>query len=72
MKEYLIKVPDDAEDVITAVMEKFGVETIEVEKKKKHLKLRKEIINAVKEINQIKKGKKQARNAEDFLNELHG
>ncbi len=29
-------------------------------------------MEAVKEINAIKKGKKQARNAEDFINELRG
>lgn len=70
MKEYLIKVPEDANKIITAVMEKFGVETIEI-KKKKYSKLQEEIIEAVKEVNQIKKGMKKARNAEDFLNELH-
>lgn len=70
MKEYLIKIPEDAEEVITAVMEKFGVKSFAVEKKKKHSKLHKEISEAVKEINQMKTGKKQARNAEDFLNEL--
>lgn len=72
MKEYIIKVPEDAEQVITAVMEKFGVESVAIEKKKKPSKLRKEIIQAVKEINEIKQGKKKARNAEDFLNELRG
>ena len=70
MKEYIIKVPEEADEVITAVMQKFGVETIEIEKKKRHSKLRKEIIEAVQELNEIKQRKKTVRDAEDFLNEL--
>ncbi len=34
MKEYLIKIPDDSQYVVTAVMERFGVKASEVKKKK--------------------------------------
>ncbi len=35
MKEYIIRIPEDSEQVVTAVMEKFGVETIRVKETKK-------------------------------------
>lgn len=34
MKEFLIRIPEDSEQIITAVMEKFGVKTSEVKTKK--------------------------------------
>ncbi|HVZ96622.1 MAG TPA: hypothetical protein VG847_07090 [Chitinophagaceae bacterium] len=41
MKEYNIKVPEDAEKVVTAVMEKFGVVATAVGPKKKPAKKQK-------------------------------
>ncbi|MEP7230038.1 MAG: hypothetical protein ABI691_07285 [Ginsengibacter sp.] len=38
MKEYIIKIPDDSEEIVTAVMEKFGVKTIEIKPKKRIVK----------------------------------
>lgn len=35
MKEYIIRIPEDSEEIITAVMEKFGVQATEIKKKKK-------------------------------------
>lgn len=34
MKEYIVRIPDDSEEIITAVMEKFGVQATEIKKKK--------------------------------------
>ena len=34
MKEYIVRIPEDSEEIITAVMEKFGVEATEIKKKK--------------------------------------
>lgn len=34
MKEYIVKIPEDSEGIITAVMEKFGVQATEIKKKK--------------------------------------
>ena len=34
MKEYIIRIPEDSEEIITAVMEKFGVQATEIKKKK--------------------------------------
>lgn len=34
MKEYIIKIPDDSDQVVTAVMEKFGVKATELKKRK--------------------------------------
>jgi len=34
MKEYIISVPEDSEEIVTAVMEKFGVKATEIKKKK--------------------------------------
>lgn len=34
MKEYIVRIPEDAEEVITAVMEKFGVKATEIKKRK--------------------------------------
>ncbi len=34
MKEFIIKVPEDADEVIAAVMEKFGVESVALKKRK--------------------------------------
>ena len=35
MKEYIVRIPEEYEQVITSVMEKFGVETTELKKRKK-------------------------------------
>lgn len=34
MKEYIIRIPEGSEQVVTAVMEKFGVKTTELKKRK--------------------------------------
>jgi hypothetical protein len=34
MKEYIVRIPEDSEEIITAVMEKFGVQATEIKKKK--------------------------------------
>ncbi|MDQ2719510.1 MAG: hypothetical protein M3Z26_07095 [Bacteroidota bacterium] len=34
MKEYIISIPEESEQVVTAVMEKFGVKTTEIKKRK--------------------------------------
>ncbi len=34
MKEYIVRIPEDSEEIITAVMEKFGVEATEIKQKK--------------------------------------
>lgn len=34
MKEYIISIPEDSEEIITAVMEKFGVKAVEIKRKK--------------------------------------
>jgi len=34
MKEYIIRIPEDSEQVVTAVMEKFGVKATELKKRK--------------------------------------
>lgn len=33
MKEYIVRIPEDSEEIITAVMEKFGVQATEIKKK---------------------------------------
>ena len=39
MKEYIIRVPEDSEQIVTAVMEKFGVKATELKKRKAPSKL---------------------------------
>ena len=34
MKEYIISIPEDSEEIVTAVMEKFGVKATEIKKRK--------------------------------------
>lgn len=34
MKEYIISIPEDSEEIVTAVMEKFGVKAVEIKKRK--------------------------------------
>lgn len=34
MKEYIIRIPEDSEQVVTAVMEKFGVKATKLKKRK--------------------------------------
>lgn len=34
MKEYIISIPEASEEIITAVMEKFGVKAVEIKKRK--------------------------------------
>jgi len=34
MKEYIVRIPEDEVEIITAVMEKFGVQATEIKKKK--------------------------------------
>ncbi|HET7115201.1 MAG TPA: hypothetical protein VFI29_01840 [Hanamia sp.] len=34
MKEYTISIPEDSEEIVTAVMEKFGVKIVEIKKRK--------------------------------------
>ena len=34
MKEYIVRIPEDSEEIITAVMEKFGVQATEIKKRK--------------------------------------
>ncbi|MEO6894619.1 MAG: hypothetical protein ABI136_06245 [Ginsengibacter sp.] len=34
MKEYIVSIPEDSEEIITAVMEKFGVKAVEIKKTK--------------------------------------
>jgi hypothetical protein len=34
MKEYIISIPEESEEIVTAVMEKFGVKATEIKKRK--------------------------------------
>lgn len=38
MKEYIVSIPEDSEEIITAVMEKFGVKAVEIKKRKSSTK----------------------------------
>jgi hypothetical protein len=38
MKEYIISIPEESEEIVTAVMEKFGVKATEIKKTKSPVK----------------------------------
>lgn len=52
MKDYIISIPEDSEEIVTAVMEKFGVKAIEIKKRKSPAK---KIISKKKKITSKKK-----------------
>lgn len=70
MKELLIKVPNKTVPSLEQFVERIGGSVEEIKHSSGKEKLSSEITEAVKEMQLIKSGKKQARNAEDFLNEL--
>jgi hypothetical protein len=70
MKELQIKVPDEAVSLVEKFIEKIGGSIEEIKHSTAKTKLSADIKEAVEEMKLIKSGKKQAKNAEDFLNEL--
>ncbi len=70
MKELVIKVPGDAVNSVEKFLETIGGTLEEVRYTSSKEKLIEEIKEAVKEINLVKAGKRKARNADDFINEL--
>ena len=70
MKEMIVQVPDDAVHMLEELVERIGGDVKKVAGNPEGSSLYKEITQAVKEMKLIKEGKKNARNAEEFLNEL--
>jgi len=58
MKEYIVRIPEDSEEIITAVMEKFGVQATEIKKKK---------ILAKKPVTKKKKATSKEKNDHTYL-----
>ncbi len=70
MKELHIKVPNEAVSSVEQFIEKIGGSIEEIKHSTAKIKLSADLKEAVEEMKLIKSGRKQARNAEDFLNEL--
>ncbi len=69
MSELIIQIDADKEPLIKELVKQLGG-SVESKSGKKKSRLEREIKQAVKEMNDIKSGKKKARNADEFLNEL--
>jgi hypothetical protein len=63
-----IRIPNEETQKVSSFIEDLGGEVVSSELTKEEL--RQDIKAAVEEIKLIRAGKKKARNAEDFLNEL--
>jgi len=63
-----IRIPDEAAEKFSGIIKKMGGEIVSSGLTKEEL--RQEIKEAVEEMKLIRTGKKKARNAEEFLNEL--
>ncbi|MBA2761934.1 MAG: hypothetical protein H0U39_08250 [Segetibacter sp.] len=70
MKELLIKVPNETVPSLEQFVKKIGGSIEEIKRASDKEKLLSEIKEAVEEMKLIKSGKKQARNAESFLDDL--
>ncbi len=68
MTTLTIRIPDEAAEKFSGIIEKMGGEIVSSGLTKEEL--RQEIKEAVEEMKLIRTGKKKARNAEEFLNEL--
>jgi hypothetical protein len=70
MKTLHIKVPNEAVSSVEQFIEKIGGSIEEIKPFTAKTELSADIKEAVEEMKLIKSGKKQARSAENFLNEL--
>lgn len=72
MTELIIHIDAEKEPLIAELVKQLGGSVLaNKHRNQKKSSFKKELKQAVAEINDIKAGKKTARDAEDFLNELH-
>lgn len=70
MSEFIVQIAPEKEALVKELVVQLGGTITSKHKKTAKAKLVKEITEAVEELKLIRAGKKKARNAEDFLNEL--
>ena len=70
MKQVTVKVPDKKYHFFLELVDSLGLKKIRPDAKSGKERILDEVKEAVEEMKLIKAGKKKARNAEDFLNEL--
>ena len=70
MKHVTVQVPDKKYPFFLELVDSLGLKKVRQNAKSGKEKILDEVKEAVEEMKLIKAGKKKARNAEDFLNEL--
>jgi hypothetical protein len=70
MAEFIVHIAPEKEALVKELVEQLGGRVIQKKKNVAKARLIKEIKEAVEEMKLVRAGKKKARNAEEFLNEL--
>ncbi len=70
MQEYIIQIAPEKEALVKELIVQLGGRIMRKKRSGVKAKLIKDIEEAVEEMKLVRAGKKKARNAEDFLNEL--